>query len=693
MSRTVSIQYWRVQASVVTGVSPRTALLVLVAAAGVSAPMPTLDAQRPRPRSAAAGDSAPEAWSGLSIGGDVGYGQGTARAMFTDPRVAEGHVFGRLEGGMHLGAAWVVAPRFVLGAEADISVPEFFDDGAVLATTTAAGTIVTEKIDFVPTLRGRAGYVFNRWMIYGTGGVAPSQTRFIESSATNSDEDHILMWRAGWTVGAGVEFAITPGWVARVEYRYDALGRTGASFPLGPTVQSTASVHSLRVGLSRRLGWPGAHSSTRISSRAVDTVSTASAVSSGSERWNVHGQDTFIEQGYFAFRSPYEGTNSLAGNSQAKNTESATAFVGVRLWHGAEFYVNPEIDQGFGLNDTHGVSAFPNGEAQKASFPMPRLVIDRLIVRQTFGLGGEQESVADGPNQLAGVRDIARVTVVVGRLAVTDYFDGNSYANDPRTNFMNWNIYGAGAYDWTMDQLSWTWGALAELNQKRWALRAGYFLLPTVSSTNTFDTHIPGRGQFVLELERRYAVFSELGAVRLFGWVNHGTMGGYAAAVAEPVSTPNYPDITLTRQVRTNPGVVLNVEQAITDDVGLFSRASWSPGRVEILGGTDCSESLTLGTALQGRRWGRPNDAIGLAGVVGGLSPVARAYFAAGGLGILIGDGHLNYRTERALEAYYMYGFAKWLALSVDYQFIINPGYNADRGPVSIYAIRLHTAF
>jgi high affinity Mn2+ porin len=677
--------------SLVAGVRPRTMLPVLVAAVGVSAPMLALEAQEPRAVSAM--DSTSHEWGGLSVGGDVGYAQGTARAMFTDPQMAQRHVFGRLDGGVHLGATWLVARRVVLGAEADVSVPEFFDDGAVLATSTTPGTVVTEKIDFVPTLRGRAGYAFNRWMVYGTGGLAPSQTRFIESSTANPDEDHILKWRTGWTVGAGAEFAITSVWTARVEYRYDALGRTGATLPIGTTVQSTASLHSVRLGLSRRFGWPGAHAQERGVSSTADTGSTASTVSSGADRWNIHGQDTFIEQGYFHFRSPYAGTNSLSGSSQAKNTESATAFLGVRLWQGAEFYVNPEIDQGFGLNDTHGVSAFPNGEAQKASFPMPRLVIDRLIVRQTFGLGGEREFVADGPNQLAGGRDIARVTVVAGRLAVTDYFDGNSYANDPRTNFMNWNIYGAGAYDWTMDQLSWTWGALAELNQKRWALRVGYFLLPTVSSVNTFDTHIPARGQYALELERRYSVFSEPGAVHLFGWVNHGTMGGYAAAVAEPVSTPNYPDITLTRQVRTNPGLVLNAEQAITDDVGLFSRASWSPGRVEILGGTDCSESLSLGTALQGRRWGRPNDAIGLSGVIGGLSPVARAYFTAGGLGILIGDGHLNYGAERALEAYYKYGFARWLALSVDYQFIVNPGYNADRGPVSIYAIRLHTAF
>jgi high affinity Mn2+ porin len=244
-----------------------------------------------------------------------------------------------------------------------------------------------------------------------------------------------------------------------------------------------------------------------------------------------------------------------------------------------------------------------------------------------------------------------------------------------------------------MDQLSWTWGALAELNQKDWAFRVGYFLLPTVSSTNTFDMHIPDRGQYAAEFEWRYSLVSQPGKLRLFGWVNHGTMGGYAAAIALPVTTPDYPDITLTRQVRTNPGVVLNAEQAITDDLGLFSRASWSPGQVEILGGTEGSESWSLGGVLKGRSWGRPNDNVGVGGVVGGLSPVARAYFAAGGLGILIGDGALDYRAEQVLETYYAYTPEKWATLSFDYQYVVNPAFNAARGPVSIFALRVHTAF
>ena len=145
--------------------------------------------------------------------------------------------------------------------------------------------------------------------------------------------------------------------------------------------------------------------------------------------------------------------------------------------------------------------------------------------------------------------------------------------------------------------------------------------------------------------------------------------------------------------MRTNYGFVGNLEQAITSELGMFARVSWNPGLDEIIGWTDCDESLSIGGVLKGTSWGRPNDKIGLGGVVEGLSPEARAYFAAGGLGILIGDGRLNYRPEQILEAYYAYSINKWATFTFDYQFIVNPAYNADRGPVSIFAGRLHAEF
>jgi high affinity Mn2+ porin len=624
-------------------------------------------------------------WSGLYAGGHVGYGRGYGRNTLFDPNpTTASSSFGSLFGGLQFGYNYLLPSRLMVGIEGDISFPNYLDDGIVASRTTPSSA-VTEKLNFVSTVRGRAGYAFDHWLFYATGGFAWSQARFLEGSNLTGNEDKVLRMRTGWTLGAGAELAIAPGWTARLEYLYDRFGKASGTFPSGTAYESTTfGLNSVRLGLNRKLDWSAETKNSRDvgDSWAIDRSS-----------WNVHGQLTFVEQGYSAFRSPYQGENSLTGANQIQNTTSATAFVGYRPWDGTEVYINPELMQGFGLSNTLGVAGFPNGEAQKSNFPAPRMDIARLFVRQTFGLGGEQETIEDGPNQLAGKQDISRITVTAGRFAILDIFEGNSYSHDPRVDFLNWNMYCCGSYDVTMDKIGYTWGAAAELNQKSWAIRAGYFLVPAVSNVNSYDTHIFGRGEYIGELELRYSLFSQPGKFRLMGWTNIANMGSYAEALAMPVATPNYPDITQTRQVRANYGFVANMEQAIASDLGIFSRASWSPGRVELIGWTDCDESLSFGAVLKGSAWGRPDDKVGVAGVVEGLSPIARAYFAAGGLGILIGDGQLNYRPERTLEAYYAYSLNRWATLTFDYQFIDNPGYNADRGPVSVFSGRLHARF
>jgi high affinity Mn2+ porin len=624
-------------------------------------------------------------WSGFYVGGHVGYDRGYGANTLFDPNPTTANSsFGSLFGGMQFGYNYRLPSRLLLGIEGDFSFPNFLDNGIVASRSTPAGAL-TERLDFVSTLRGRAGYAFDHWLFYATGGLAWSQARFLEESSSTGNEDKVLRMRRGWALGAGAELAISSGWSARLEYLYDRLGKASGTFPSGTGYQSTTvELNSLRIGLNRKLDWTeaAANGGNSADSWAIDPSS-----------WNVHGQLTFIEQGYPAFRSPYQGQNSLTGANQIQNTTSATAFLGYRPRDGTEIYVNPELMQGFGLDNTLGVAGFPNGEAQKSNFPMPRIDIARVFVRQTFGLGGEQETIEDGPNQLAGKQDISRITVTAGRFAVLDIFDGNIYSHDPRADFLNWNMYCCGSYDVTMDKIGYTWGAAAELNQKSWAIRAGYFLVPAVSNDNSYDTRIAEHGEYIGELELRYSLFSQPGRLRLMGWANIANMGSYADALAMPATTPNFPDITQTRRVRTNYGLVVNLEQAITSELGIFSRASWSPGRVEIIGWTDCDESLSFGAVLRGNAWGRPDDKIGVAGVVEGLSPVARAYFAAGGLGILIGDGQLNYRPEQILEAFYAYSLNKWATLTFDYQFVANPGYNADRGPVSIFSGRLHAQF
>jgi high affinity Mn2+ porin len=663
-------------------------LLALLSAVAVCAPAKAGEiapASKPAPAvwKSATGTPAYD-WSGAYLGGNLGYGRGGVASAVFDPSLDSRHnSFGSLYAGLQAGYNLVTAYNLLLGIEADVSFANFYADDQIASRVTTGGTIVTEQIDTIAKARGRIGYTFDRWIVYGAAGFAWSQVRLLAQSGVQQAADKILQTRLGWTAGVGAEVAIAPQWSARLEYLYDHLNGISATFPSGTRYESAFNLQTLRLGLNRKFGWDNA--------AAPPANSEPWPIAAGN--WNVHGQTTFIGQGYPSFRSPYQGTNSLAGWGQFKNTTSATAFLGVRLPEGSELYINPELMQGSGLSDTFGLGGYSNGEAQKSGFPIPRANIARVYLMHTFGLGGEQETVEDGPNQLAGKQDVSRLTVAVGKVSVIDFFDGNTYSHDPRKDFLNWNMYCCGSYDLTMDKVGYTWGAYAELNQKNWAVRAGYFLLPSSSNQNSFDTHIPTRGEYIAELELRYSLWSQPGKLRLMGYLNRGTAGSYTEAVALPPDSPNYPDITLTRRVRSNPGYAINVEQAITETLGFFSRASLGGGQTEKLGWADCDASFSVGGVLKGTMWGRPNDRVGFGGVIDALSPAAQAYFAAGGLGILIGDGRLNYREEKILETFYAYAVSPAVTVSVDYQFIANPAYNADRGPVSIFATRLHAEF
>ncbi len=147
------------------------------------------------------------------------------------------------------------------------------------------------------------------------------------------------------------------------------------------------------------------------------------------------------------------------------------------------------------------------------------------------------------------------------------------------------------------------------------------------------------------------------------------------------------------RRNRTKYGFYVNAEQQVAKDVGVFARVSWADGQNEILSFADIDRSVSGGVSIKGSYWGRENDTVGLGGAVNGLTSSHRDFLAAGGLGLLIGDGRLNYRQEKILETYYAYSVFKSTTLSLNYQFVANPAYNADRGPVSIISGRIHSEF
>jgi len=408
------------------------------------------------------------------------------------------------------------------------------------------------------------------------------------------------------------------------------------------------------------------------------------------ERWNVHGQFTNVTQWHPSFRSPYSGTNSLTADNSNKETTDVTLYLGVGLWKGAELYANPEIDQGFGLSNTVGLAGFSSAEAYKVGNNTPYRKLPRLFLRQVIDLGGEQQAVESGPNQLAGSHSADNLTITVGKFSVVDVFDTNTYAHDPRGDFLNWAVVDAGAFDYAADAWGYTHGLSVEWTQSWWTLRGGLFALSVVPNSETIDTTWK-QYQWVGEFEARHDWFGRPGKVKLLAFATRGRMGGYGDALAQQTGTT--PDTSQVRQLAWRPGVAINVEQELASDLGVFARASMNDGSKETYEFTDINQSVSAGFALKGGSWGRPNDTLGAAVVVNGLSRAARQYFEAGGMGVLIGDGALNYGTERIAEVYYNLAVVKHLTLGLNYQYVVHPAYNRDRGPVSIVGARIHAEF
>jgi high affinity Mn2+ porin len=628
-------------------------------------------------------------WTGFYIGGHVGYGGGSF-GPGVNPLPAQGvflpdSITG-LTGGYQVGYNRQFANHVVLGIEADATF------GSPLDAPKLTPAPFNTAFDYAATLRGRAGYAFGTWMPYVTGGFAWEHDHINLNNGgaivSSTGQTH-----PGWTAGVGVEVAVSGNWSAKVEYDYIDLSRRMydlSGFGL-PGVAVDPNINLVKLGLNYRFGdalpWmaPGT---------APASTGAQPALPESSD-WNVHAQTTFIPTAYPSFRSPYAGTNSLPGSGQAQETWTVTAFIGVRLWQGGEFYFDPELAQGFGLNGTLGLAGFPNGEAQKAGDAYPKFRPQRYYLKQTFGLGGEQEDVDDAANQLSGKRDIDRVTLIVGRFAVGDFFDGNSYAHDPRADFMNWAMWSSAAYDFPADLPGFTRGAIGELNHKDWAVRAGLFEVPSAPNSDVLVLNAKNYGT-VAEFEERHTIFDQPGKLRLGAFANEGDTGNYNQALAIEAANPAL-DInavmTGIRQANLKYGFYANLEQQVAKDFGVFARVSWNDGQNEILSFTDIDRSASGGVSIKGSYWGRASDTIGIGGAINGLSSAHRDFLAAGGNGLLIGDGKLNYSNERILEAYYAYALNKSFTLTADYQLIVNPAYNADRGPASIFSGRLHGEF
>jgi high affinity Mn2+ porin len=407
----------------------------------------------------------------------------------------------------------------------------------------------------------------------------------------------------------------------------------------------------------------------------------------------IHEQATVTWMLQPAFRAPYTGPQSLQPDANGRETVDATLYAGFRPWPGGEIWINPEVDQGFGLSDTFGVAGYPSGEAYKLGKTYPYVLVQRGFLRQTIDLGGETEKVEPDLNQLGGAETANRLVFTIGKYSVVDIFDTNKYAHDPRNDFLNWSIIDMGSFDYAANSWGYSYGGTAEWYQHWWTFRTGVFDLSARPNSDALSPNF-AQLQFVTELEARYHPWDQPGNLKLLYWIARGNLGTYLDAISLGEAIGALPSIAGVRTQRTKDGIGLNLAQQIAPDFGVFARASVSQGTVEEIDFTDINQSISGGLSLGGSRWGRPDDTFGLAGAANRISHQGKLYLAAGGLGGIIGDGELpNAGPEHILETYYRVAILGFAHFAFDYQFINNPAYNRDRGPASVFILQLHLQY
>lgn len=189
-------------------------------------------------------------WTGFYLGAQVGYGWGDASGT----QNAGGTFFpvvpytidpaGALAGG-HIGFNYQTG-ALVVGAEADLEASNL--NGSNVISAFDQTYFFNTEADTLASIRGRAGWAYERLMLYATGGVAWGRV-------TTPPLDRLDGWRTGWTAGAGVEYALARNWSAKFEYRYTDLGRVSSFHPnLNSTDDNKLTFHAIRLGASRKLG-------------------------------------------------------------------------------------------------------------------------------------------------------------------------------------------------------------------------------------------------------------------------------------------------------------------------------------------------------------------------------------------------------------------------------------------------------
>jgi hypothetical protein len=432
-----------------------------------------------------------------------------------------------------------------------------------------------------------------------------------------------------------------------------------------------------------------------------DTSSKASPTlfpHSDTSRFWVAGQMNIITQGHPSFSALYSGENSLRTNAEHATSRLFTLYTGVELTSTTDFLFDVESAGGRGISDANGLAGFTNLDVVRNPTLGAKPYIARIMLHQTIPLSADTVDSERGPFSLATKLPARRIELRFGKFGAADFFDLNSVGSDSHLQFTNWTIDNNGAYDYAADTRGYTYGGIAEFQARDWGIRFGEMLMPEVANGIDLVWNLRRSRAENVEFElRRSLLQKKSGALRLLSYMNHANMGVYRDAnnaflqgqgrLAAPDITAHPPSTTVKY------GFGINAEQEVTNELRLFARWGWNEGQHESFAYTEVDETIQFGGDYKGEQWGRKFDKLGIAFVSNGIKADHQRYLALGGRGFLLGDGRLNYDRENILESYYNIHLWRGVFTAPQIQFIWDPGYNRDRGPVVVPGARLHVDF
>ena len=313
----------------------------------------------------------------------------------------------------------------------------------------------------------------------------------------------------------------------------------------------------------------------------------------------------------------------------------------------------------------------------------------QVYIVETIPLSDKKECIEDGAMQIAGCVAVERIIFIEGKFPLAAFFDQNTYAHDPRTQFLNWAFMDNTAWDMAADSRGFTEGFYSEFRSEKWSLRGAVVTVPSRANGPHFDWNVSKARGHNLEIERRYKIFGKQGVVRAFAFANH-TAGQKYVDMIKALPQQSFFNPLSPRNYNWKYGAGVNAEQEITRNLGSFFRFSQNDGKTETWAFAEVDKSISGGVEYKGAPWKRADDRVGIGAAQGEISQSHRQFLAAGGTSFMLGDGGLQYKPERLIEIYYSAKILKSVWFSPDCQYIRNPGYNSVRGPVSVLSLRLH---